>query len=117
MTYYPIPSLSIELAGRLELARRQAVERNDNDAPYDEMRTSEAWLRKLGFEEEKRWVALYFPQYPEKVALAVVQKFRDCPSAIPNILRGLKYDTLNGCWYFIHGGIWHGVEDDGYIHT
>jgi len=29
----------------------------------------------------------------------------------------LEYDACGGYWYFIHAGMYHGIEPDGYIHT
>ena len=29
----------------------------------------------------------------------------------------VRYDSLNRCHYFVRGGIFHGIEADGYLHT
>ena len=28
-----------------------------------------------------------------------------------------KYDSLNGCPFFVRNGMYHGIEKDGHIHT
>lgn len=39
------------------------------------------------------------------------------PKDAEAILADLKYDTLNGNWYFWRHGVYVGVEHDGYIHS
>jgi hypothetical protein len=29
----------------------------------------------------------------------------------------LKWDPLNGCYFFWHGNLFVGIEKDGYLHT
>lgn len=29
----------------------------------------------------------------------------------------LRWDSINGCYWFGHGGVYHGIELDGYLHT
>jgi len=33
------------------------------------------------------------------------------------LVAALKFDTLMGCYYFVRGGLYHGVELDGHVHT
>lgn len=54
---------------------------------------------------------------PYAVRLAIVRKFMDNLPRAASILGTLGYDGLNGCYYFTHAGMFHGVEPDGYIHT
>lgn len=54
---------------------------------------------------------------PLAVRRAIVNKFLPQLWLACEVLRGLGYDGLNGCYYFVHAGVYHGVEPDGYIHT
>jgi len=33
------------------------------------------------------------------------------------IVPELQWDSINGCYFFVRSGMWHGVELNGYIHT
>jgi hypothetical protein len=60
--------------------------------------------------------ALQTPQgveIPETVAASIRRAFRDHEE----ILRALRWDALNRCFYFMRWGMFVGVETDGYIHS
>lgn len=49
---------------------------------------------------------------------AVVESIRrHYPEQADGILRVLQYDSMMQCWFFWLFGMYHGVEQDGYIHT
>lgn len=48
---------------------------------------------------------------PEAVIKSVNAKYPEVA------IRDVKWDSLNGCYYFYRAGMYHGVELDGYIHT
>jgi hypothetical protein len=56
-------------------------------------------------------------QIPAAVIEAIQRKFFPDVEQIRKVLAELRYDSLNRCWYFTHAGMYHGVEEDGYIHT
>ena len=33
------------------------------------------------------------------------------------IIDQIKWDSMNGCYFFLRHGMYHGVETDGHIHT
>ncbi len=41
----------------------------------------------------------------------------DEPLTHLTMLQLVQWDALNGCYYFIRNGMYHGVELDGHIHT
>ena len=53
---------------------------------------------------------------PEAVTQAIARKF-DYLQLTTAIMRELGYDNMNKCYYFTYSNMYHGVEDDGYIHT
>lgn len=83
----------------------------------------ENWINPLHCEVE------YLIQYagemkkvPEVVVNAIMRKFRTGDSydkqAFNRVMAELNYSGLNGCYFFTHAGMFHGVEEsDGYIHT
>jgi len=56
-------------------------------------------------------------EIPTPVIEAIQRKFFPDVVLIAKIVTELKYDSLNGCFYFTYAGMYHGVEPDGYIHT
>lgn len=53
---------------------------------------------------------------PDKVPEAVeksLEKWVKFHKVTPDV----NWDYLNGCYWFVHAGMYHGVELDGYIHT
>lgn len=43
--------------------------------------------------------------------------FKAFPYDLDDILKSIRYSSINGCHYFKRWGMWIGIEDDGYIHT
>jgi hypothetical protein len=93
------------------------------------IKTAEA-IRTAGFDVESDYAQLltavdeyyaYIPCYhcapTQAVRRAVVLKFLNNLDLGKMYLATLKYDDMNGCYYFNHAGMYHGVEPDGYIHT
>ncbi len=56
-------------------------------------------------------------EIPTEVILAIRKKFFPNTARSNDVIRDLKWDNLNGCYYFTYAGMYHGVETDGYIHT
>ena len=56
-------------------------------------------------------------EIPNVIVEAIQRKFFPDIDQIQKTLAELKYDSLNGCWYFTYAGMYHGIEPDGYIHT
>ena len=54
---------------------------------------------------------------PDAVVQAIKRKFTPDLMQFERVMKELKYDGLNGCYYFMYAGMFHGVEPDGYIHT
>lgn len=52
-------------------------------------------------------------EIPTVVVEAIRNAFKDADA----ILAELRWDALNGCFYFSRWGMYVGVERDGYIHT
>lgn len=52
---------------------------------------------------------------PQAVLQSILKRFP--AEETKEILEGLKYDSLNGNFYFERWGMYVGVEFDGYIHT
>lgn len=54
------------------------------------------------------------------IPLNNVQKdalFKAFPYDFEEILRDVKYSSINGCHYFTRWGMYIGIESDGYIHS
>ena len=56
-------------------------------------------------------------EYPQAVTDAIRRKFGEDEATADKIIANLQYYSTMGCWGFMHAGMFHGVEDDGYIHT
>lgn len=54
---------------------------------------------------------------PQAVVDSIVSRFHDDPLHAERVLQGLKFDTINGNYYFYFAGMYVGVEMDGYLHT
>lgn len=54
------------------------------------------------------------PDLEAQVRAAIWLRFQ---SDAPTILKHVKWDNLNGCWYVTFQGMFYGIEKDGYIHT
>lgn len=54
---------------------------------------------------------------PIDVILAIRRKYEPHTAISNDVIRTLQWDSLNGCYYFIRDGLYHGIELDGYIHT
>ncbi len=52
---------------------------------------------------------------PEKVTIALTKWRKERNLTESDIT--LRWDSLNGCYYFWHDNVFHGVELDGHIHT
>jgi hypothetical protein len=61
----------------------------------------------------------YFPRIITDVVIKALKAAfpSDTHSIRNNILNDVKWDSLNGCYYFQRWGMYVGVEEDGYIHT
>ncbi len=33
------------------------------------------------------------------------------------LIRDIEWDTIMGCYYFVQGGMYYGLEINGYLHT
>jgi len=53
----------------------------------------------------------------EKVTNAVKMYCRAHKANFDKIFAELKYDYLNGNWYFFHSGMYLGIEENGYLHS
>ena len=56
-------------------------------------------------------------QVPTAVIEAIKRKFLPDVQQVARVLAELRYDSVNGCFYFWYAGMYHGVEVDGDIHT
>jgi hypothetical protein len=56
-------------------------------------------------------------EIPLAVVTAIAKKFTPDMALFERIMIDLDYDSINGCYCFIYAGMYHGVEEDGYIHT
>lgn len=68
----------------------------------------------------KEWVSLRdgkITPLPDAVVRGIARKFYGDSAGFELAMQQLTYDGLNGCYYFIHASMYHGVEDDGHIHT
>lgn len=54
---------------------------------------------------------------PLAVKRAIILKFADNLDRAASLLKYLRHDGINGCYFFLHANMYHGVEDDGHIHT
>jgi hypothetical protein len=64
---------------------------------------------------------------PQAVRDSLVRWAKQHPSKVRDTITGeesvlpmppsVEWDGMNGCYYFIRNGMYHGVELDGYIHT
>ncbi len=54
---------------------------------------------------------------PAEVISAIRRKFEPSMAIANDVIRTLKWDSINGNYYFIRHGMYHGIELDGYIHT
>jgi hypothetical protein len=53
---------------------------------------------------------------PDAVLNALKQKFTK-PEEYIEVLTVLRHSKLQNYWYFTYAGMFHGIEEDGYIHT
>jgi hypothetical protein len=56
-----------------------------------------------------------FPKVVTDVVIESVKK--SFPDQAREILETVKWDGLNGCYFFERWGMYVGIEKDGYIHT
>ena len=54
---------------------------------------------------------------PAEVRIKLLEWSAHRPVQFSDVMRALRWDSMNGCWAFYYTGIFHGVEADGYIHT
>lgn len=54
---------------------------------------------------------------PSAVSQAIAKRFDPLYPPFDEVMASLHWDSLNGCWAFTYAGMFHGVEEDGYIHT
>ena len=59
--------------------------------------------------------AFYFPRVITDVVIKAVREA--FPKDAISILHDVKWDGLNGCYFFERWGMYVGIEKDGYIHT
>ena len=60
-----------------------------------------------------------FPRLPNDVVVEALKKaFPDhTKDYVGNLVHEVKWDHLNGCYFFQRWGMYVGIETDGYIHT
>jgi len=56
-------------------------------------------------------------EIPTAVVEAIQNKFFPDTQQIVKVLQELRYDSLNGCYYFTWAGMYIGIEQDGYMHS
>lgn len=59
--------------------------------------------------------AYYFPRVITDVVIKAVKEA--FPDQAIDILKDVKWDGLNGCYFFERWGMYVGIEKDGYIHS
>lgn len=62
------------------------------------------------------------PETVPEAVLASIKRWKErhpmpAEDTAEKILERLRFDTLNGCYFFMIGSMYHGVELDGHIHT
>lgn len=65
-------------------------------------------------QEEKDWHKRVREQLPAVAIENVINSFTD---QAEEILKSIKYDYMNRCWFFTRWGMYIGIEADGYIHS
>ena len=53
-------------------------------------------------------------EIPEVVISSIKNSF---PTDSEEIIKQLRYDSINRCYFFSRWGMYIGVESDGYIHS
>lgn len=58
----------------------------------------------------------------QAIGIWIMRHFREASvaertSEHVKLLADITWDSMNGCYYFVRNGMYHGVETDGHIHT
>jgi hypothetical protein len=57
------------------------------------------------------------PEVTPKEVVEAIKNHHTFKSDADNLIEKLEWCSLNGCYCIVKGGIFYGIEIDGYIHT
>lgn len=75
-------------------------------------------LPEVAVEDSHELVRMHHRAFPKVISDVVIAAVKKAfPDQADLILAETKWDSLNGCYYFIRWGMFVGIEEDGYIHS